>query len=604
MLDDLLPYYNQELNNIREVAEEFAKAHPKVARHLNMSHERVDDPDILRLIESFAFLTAQVKYKIDDDLPEILESVLSVINPIHLMPLPAVSIIQFHPHAELTSPYSIPKNTPIETIPSSNINCKFNTVYHTDLLPINLSFAEYKEVYSDEKIVESKKSPRSIIRMVVEYNDTKNTFSQKNPEKIRFFINAADHIAHRIYEMIFKHTIAIGLKSPDEDKIIFLSSDQIKPVGFDLEESIFSSTSQINQEYNILLDYFVFHEKFLFFELEGLNANNLSTIKDKLEIIFYCDEIDNTLTNVINSKIFKLGCTPVINLFEHFAEPINLDNNKHEYKIIPDLKYIKQELEIFSVKKVSVFRNDGVELEVNPLYGIKYKWNNSNFIPNFYWHIKRRINSCKKFEMFISFTDLEYNTLPVFEKIVYIESLCTNVDLPSHLPFGSQESILQISGKTAPVASIECLIPFNTSIQPKLRNALRWKIISHMTTNLLGISNQSICTDMLKEILSLYNLKSSESVKIIIDSIYSVECKKIQTRNLKSSRGAICHGIEILVKLEIYDLMKAGIYMFGCILDRIFAHFASINSFTKLTIFINNKEYHSWPIRLGSRPLL
>ena len=73
----LLRYYNEELLYMRESAGEFAQMHPKIARRLGMQGQEVADPYVERLIESFSFMSARMRIKLDAEFPrECLVGVL------------------------------------------------------------------------------------------------------------------------------------------------------------------------------------------------------------------------------------------------------------------------------------------------------------------------------------------------------------------------------------------------------------------------------------------------------------------------------------------------------------------------------------------------
>ncbi|MDA6077181.1 type VI secretion system baseplate subunit TssF [Edwardsiella anguillarum] len=44
------------------------------------------------------------------------------------------------------------------------------------------------------------------------------------------------------------------------------------------------------------------------------------------------------LTDTIDASTFRLGCTPVVNLFRQRAEPLQITHRKTEYPIIPDVR--------------------------------------------------------------------------------------------------------------------------------------------------------------------------------------------------------------------------------------------------------------------------
>ena len=87
--DDLLEYYERELRFIRRMAADFAEKYPEVAGRLLLEPTKCDDPHIERLIESFAMLTARVQLRLDDGFADINESLLDVLYPHYLRPVPA-----------------------------------------------------------------------------------------------------------------------------------------------------------------------------------------------------------------------------------------------------------------------------------------------------------------------------------------------------------------------------------------------------------------------------------------------------------------------------------------------------------------------------------
>jgi len=79
MPDELLDYYNRELTYIRRLAAKFGERYPKIAERLQLGLDRSEDPHVERLIEAFAYLTARVRSKIDDEFPELTPSLLKTL---------------------------------------------------------------------------------------------------------------------------------------------------------------------------------------------------------------------------------------------------------------------------------------------------------------------------------------------------------------------------------------------------------------------------------------------------------------------------------------------------------------------------------------------
>ena len=85
-------FYQEELAYLREMGAEFAKAHPDAAHFLG---EAGADPDVERLLEGFAFLTARLRQKLDDDFPEILHDLVEIFWPHYLRPIPSMAVVRF-----------------------------------------------------------------------------------------------------------------------------------------------------------------------------------------------------------------------------------------------------------------------------------------------------------------------------------------------------------------------------------------------------------------------------------------------------------------------------------------------------------------------------
>ncbi len=84
--------YHSELSYIRELCREYAQLHPNVAGLLG---ERGADPDVERLLEGFAFLSARVRERVDDEVPGIVHELCERTAPFHLRTLPACSVVEF-----------------------------------------------------------------------------------------------------------------------------------------------------------------------------------------------------------------------------------------------------------------------------------------------------------------------------------------------------------------------------------------------------------------------------------------------------------------------------------------------------------------------------
>src|SRR5688572_9727030 len=144
MRDELLGYYERELIFLRRMGAEFARKYPKVAARLLIEGEKIEDPHVERMIESFAFLTGRIGLKLDDELPEITESFINILYPHYLAPNPSMAGAQFwfgSPNDKITSGQILERGSKLNSRPVDGTPCQFRTAYDVQLLPIELESA-------------------------------------------------------------------------------------------------------------------------------------------------------------------------------------------------------------------------------------------------------------------------------------------------------------------------------------------------------------------------------------------------------------------------------------------------------------------------------
>ena len=103
-------YYQSELTALRQLGRRFAERSPALAPYLGQAGR---DPDVERLLEGFAFLTGRLRQKLDDELPELSHSLMQLLWPNYMRPLPAFSILQFDPLKRSGPALVVERDTPI-----------------------------------------------------------------------------------------------------------------------------------------------------------------------------------------------------------------------------------------------------------------------------------------------------------------------------------------------------------------------------------------------------------------------------------------------------------------------------------------------------------
>src|SRR5262249_46602387 len=122
-------------------------------------------------------------------------------------------------------------------------------------------------------------------------------------------------------------------------------------VGFERDEGLLPYPNQSFLGYRLLTEFFAFPQKFLFFDLGKLAKVREARYKNKLDVILYMRRSHSSLEQGITADTFRLGCTPIVNLFETTTDGIPLTQNRYEYRVTPDVTHWRA-TEVYSVDQV------------------------------------------------------------------------------------------------------------------------------------------------------------------------------------------------------------------------------------------------------------
>ncbi|ATX91773.1 hypothetical protein AM348_09130 [Citrobacter freundii] len=97
-------FYREELDYLRQLGKLLAQEKPYLSRFLA---EKEGDPDVERLMEAFAFLSGGLRQKLEDEFPEFTHSMINMLWPNYLRPVPSMTVIEYQPRKELRSPVQV-----------------------------------------------------------------------------------------------------------------------------------------------------------------------------------------------------------------------------------------------------------------------------------------------------------------------------------------------------------------------------------------------------------------------------------------------------------------------------------------------------------------
>ncbi|MCP4663845.1 MAG: type VI secretion system baseplate subunit TssF, partial [bacterium] len=196
-------YYEEELNYLIEAGREYARLHPERARYLNLDDPRARDPHVERLIESFAFLSGQVRRKIDDEFPELTHALLNLVWPHYLRPVPPMAMLEFRPIPGMVRERQvIPKGFLVDSqLTSQEVPCRFCTAYPVEIYPFALADAEVR--------IDEAGQRKLRLRFELEEGADPGKFTV---ERLRFYLAGEPTVAYNTYRILRQTAEAVELR--------------------------------------------------------------------------------------------------------------------------------------------------------------------------------------------------------------------------------------------------------------------------------------------------------------------------------------------------------------------------------------------------------
>lgn len=625
--EDLLNYYERELTYIRQMGAEWAKKYPKLAGRLLLEPERCEDPHVERLLEGFALLAARVHLKIDDDFPEISSALLECLFPHLIRPVPSMTVVELQLDPEqgkLSTGLHVPAQSLLQSNRLNGTACKFRTAYDTTIWPLQVMSANFR---SSEGLFQPAGTGTANAALILQLECLPDVLIRALQfDRLRFYLAGESNVANGLYELMFNNCIAITARDPEiqgaKPIILFDSSlgspSPLRQVGFAANEGLLPYSGRSFLGFRLLQEYFTFPEKFFFADLTGLDALRAAGVGRKAEITFLFSRFERPerhqmLELGVSQDTVKLGCVPAVNLFPQTSEPIRADGSKFEYLVIPDLKR-QNAIEVYSIDEV-VAQDARTRALVyySPFYALRYDGIGEE--KTTFWHAVRKPSELYDdvpTEVSIALVDRSGFPVRADRTAITVKCTCTNGNLPSKLPIAMQsesqrersEGDFRLEGIPAVKRAFALLRPTLTH-RPPLGKATLWQLVSHLSLNYLSLVEEG--KEALQEILRLYNFSDSIHLRNQINSVTAIRSKRHYALVTSSDGSAhFARGTRVEIDFDEEQFAGGGVFLFCNVLERFFAHYVSLNSFSQLTASTRQRKevIREWQPRSGNLILM
>ncbi|MBS4711138.1 type VI secretion system baseplate subunit TssF [Aeromonas caviae] len=583
-------YFRDELAFLRLQGREFADAYPELTRFLS---EQNTDPDVERLLEGFAFLTGNLRAKIEDEFPELTHGLLNMLWPNYLRPVPSMTIMQFSviPGA-IAQPALVRQGCQLDSLPLDEVTCHFQTCHDTWVYPADI-----------RHIAAQSGNDLSTISLDIALH-APLPLSELQLDKLRFFLGGDSYTAYELYFWLSNQLSHIELEI--DGKRFRQEAKALKSVGFERDDALLPYPNNVYSGYRILQEYFCFPESFLFFDLSGGEWPKQPLPVSEFKVHF-CFDRPLPAELKIRPDSFMLNCVPAINLFRHDSEPVNLNGRQAEYPLKASYRHADS-FEIFSVDQVegwvegNLGRSRGTPRIYQPFESFQHQIERAKQRLALYYRVRvKEAVSGDGFEHSLSFVRGDETTTVELDESISVTLTCTNRSRAARLKVGS---VCVPTGSSPSFATFRNLIRPTRPLRPALDGSLHWTLISNLSLNYVSLLRRDALVQVLRtyDFPALHDKQAEQASRKRLAGIEEIETKPVD----RLVRGMPVRGLKSVLSIRQSAFGSEGeLYLFSTVLAHFFSLYASVNAFHLLEVVnLDNKERYQWPVQIGQHSLM
>lgn len=586
-------YFQEELSFLRDLGREFSLAYPTLAP---MLADRGADPDVERLLEGVAFLTGRVRQKLDDEIPELIVAIASLLFPHLVRPLPACAIVEVTPSSLGSRERSfIQRGAEFASVEIDGVSCMFRATSSCELAPVEIDDVRLDPLPAGKQELSISLATPPGVR-----------FADALPASLLLHFAGDTAEALRLWMWVLEQREDVVLVEKQADgrvlREVRLGRQALSAHGFADEDALLPVPTTTFSGFRLLEEYYVLPQKFAFVDVAGVREAAAHLAGGERSTLSLSIRLARRLPDAppLGRESIRLHCVPAINAFATTAEPIRLTATRERFLVRPAGLPAKH-AEVYSIERVSAIeRRSGRRLEIPSFFSFAHAGRDSDSGFFYTSHTSPSVVG-DGVDVSMSFgTPIDVNVQPDADT-VSVEVLATNRGTASKVRAGE----IRVGTATSPPgASFRNLAAVRPHVPPPQGRELHWRVVAHAAMGLRSVTEREV----LRSVLDVYNLhghvdrQAARANELRMNALQDVVVKPSE----RLYRGAVVRGIDVDLSVDEEGFSGDGdLYLFGSILDRFFGHYVSLNTFSRTSISgVKSKLRYAWPPRVGSRTLV
>lgn len=622
-----LDYYEEELQHIRTLATEFSALHPNVARNLSLDSVPCPDPYVERLLEGVAFLAARTRLKVDAESSRYVRDMLDTLYPDLAGPAPAMTIAELAPGPQvdvMLDGHVVRRGTRLVSSLREGMRtrCTYTTAQDVSMWPLRLLSVDYLQ--DKGALVQAGLSERATrhasagLRLKIGRRGT-GSLSELSLDALPVFFGAGQR-GGAIFDAIFGFGEG-ALARPADGKLPFRQIGRPAMLGIEDDQALLPRVRHSFEGYRLLREYFLMPERFHFAHLSGLSPmiRACTTVQTALEVVIPLSRQRAELAG-ISASDFRLFTTPLVNLFEHECNIVELRPGRVAHPVHADRTRPK-DFEIYRLLRVDDAAVEGPQARVAPLISVEARAESGHVYTTERRPRRPDTEEVRRGQTRSSYSGDDFyisvsrpagaRQIPPISQLD-IRALCTNRDLPilddrPTLTLETGDPVQQVrllGAMRRPRASLRAALPSGATNDRQMDD-LTWRWISQLSLNHISLAVDEKDAEPLRALIRLYADRGDPALTQHGDALSRVMSRAVVDRLQIPGPLCFAHGSEITLDINEALLSGGSQLLLSALLARLFSRQAAINSFVRTKArLVQSQTEVVWPMTTGTRALI
>ena len=597
----MLKHFEDELASIRSGLEGFRKRFRREAEHINLNDKGQEDPNVTRLIDSFAWVSAKNAMQIDSLRTKHIEEFSQIVSPNLFKPLPTVVKAQFNPNPDdFNKPVFLAKQVEVEldviNKGDDNEQVTLCNSLPVTFSPIIISHFNLEQTPFDHITPNGLDTKHALycLRVALEPISEEVEMQQVLSQPIQLHFSN-ESIGRNVADIINQAVIDVAVSVDEQDLSTSIGIENFRSLVADEDFIVSPINSNEIPIYFKLKEYFSIPEKRHFFILR--NPHQISAHPGKrVYLDFYLNELGAGLLEEKKLEV-KINKTLFSNLFHQTSEPIRVNHQELSYPVIADAS--QSNIQVYSIDKVYRLSSEG-QIEVPPIIGRQAV----DFQKQLYWSQTTKIGRGRNIKA-LSGEEVQHLIFPINDAIsdaqdgftAYAEITSYDALLANKVHVGNQ-IVVNTEEALAGEFNVGGVI-----IQPATRQTDEqnyWNMLKLLSFNMSQLLTVEDAKQTLIGFLRLF--VNTNATHQELNVIYGVTASKINAPFLIEGRMVFVPGMRIEIVLDNSEL-TADYSLFIELLNDFFLAQTAFDRCCQLDVSYTS---FNWPIKsfeaqLGAR---